>query len=148
MRWNGVVFPATRAYLKAYADRNPAINSKNFESTETGDVTYDMWNQYKRSVKSQSKAIAEIDRIKALDVPWKRYIIYYISLLVTAVAVSIFVGITYRIPTGQIAGISSAFLVCLSIAFGLITFFGFMAEEEQDVEKLCDLYNRIKKERQ
>lgn len=54
---------------------------------------------------------------------------------------------TYRVNSTLIIGICAGFMVSMTVMFMVITFFGFKAEEEQDVEKLCHFYNLIKKER-
>jgi hypothetical protein len=40
-----------------------------------------------------------------------------------------------------------SFLLALAVMFGIITFFGFKAEEVRDIEKLCQYYNQIKTQR-
>lgn len=92
-------------------------------------------------------AITEIDRIKAIDVPWKCYLATYVVLVVLAALGAYVVGMTYRVQSSLVITICVVFLITLTIMFMVITFFGFMAEEVVDVEKLCHFYNLIKRER-
>lgn len=148
IRWNGVVFPATRAYAKSYKDRNPAIqNAESYKKQETGDVTFDMWTHHELSLAKQAFAIEEIDRIKKLDVPWKLYLAIYLVLLTLATILCIWMGFAYLFDTWSLMLSLAGFLACITGAFGLITFFGFMAEEEKDAKKLCNHLNQIKIER-
>ncbi len=148
IKWNGVIFPACKSQLKEYADKNNAIRPPfNYFGQESGDIAYDLQTHVKKSQEKQAFAVFEIDRIKAIDVPWKFYLVIYICLNVSAAIGCYYASMNYRIQTGVLLGIMVGFLVALSIMFGVITFFGFKAEEVRDVEKLCHYYNQIKEER-
>lgn len=92
-------------------------------------------------------AITEIDRIKKVDVPWKLYLVVYVILLILAAIGAYVVGMTYRVSASLVITVCVIYMISLTIMFIVITFFGFKAEEEQDVELLCHFYNLIKKER-
>ena len=147
-KWNGVIFPACLSQLKPHTEKNNAIKpDATYEGKETGDIHYDLGTHVKKSIEKQSFAITEIDRIKAIDVPWKIYLGVFAVLMIGAAIGTYFVAMTIRIPIGSLVGIIIAFIIGLGAVFGLITFFGFKAEEIKDVSKLCDFYNQIKLER-
>jgi hypothetical protein len=87
----------------------------------------------KLSGEKQAFAIAEIDRIKAVDVPWKLFLGIYIFLNFSAAIGCYHASMNYRIKTSTLLLIMFAFLAALSIMFAVITFFGFKAEEHRDV---------------
>lgn len=57
------------------------------------------------------------------------------------------VGMTYRIDMTLVIAITGGFMIALSLTFATITFFSLKTEEEIDTATLCQLQNRIKKER-
>jgi hypothetical protein len=144
-----VIFPATGAWVKTAPDaRNPSIRPSNdYAGEETGDIIFDLSTHVRKSRDKQMFAITEIDRIKKVDVPWKCYLAVYVILIVMAAIGSYIVGLTYRVSSTLVISICIAYMVSLTFMFVVITFFGFKAEEERDVEKLCHFYNLIKKER-
>jgi hypothetical protein len=75
------------------------------------------------------------------------YLIIFICLNISAAIGCYYASMNYRISTSLLLGLMFGFLVALAVLFGIITFFGFKAEEIRDVEKLCHYYNEIKKER-
>jgi len=97
---------------------------------EAGDITFDLSSQVRKSRDSQKFAISEIDRIKAVDVPWKCYLVLYTILIIGAAVGSFIVGMTYRVNSNLIVMICAGFMVSLTVMFMIITFFGFKAEEE------------------
>jgi len=139
----------TTEYVKPFEDaKNPAIRPvKEYEGEDAGDIIFDLSTNVRRSRALQMKAIAEIDRIKKVDVPWKAYLTIYVILIILAAIGSYVVGMFYRVSSTLVISICIGYMVSLTIMFFVITFFGFKAEEEQDVEKLCHFYNLIKKER-
>ena len=88
--------------------------------------------------------IAEIDRIRAVDVPWRMYLILFIILMLLLGLVTGGLFQFLRLPTAFMVLAMISLVVLMVFAFLAITFFGFKEEEIDDAKKLAKLYNAIK----
>jgi len=88
--------------------------------------------------------IARIDRIKAIDVPWKIYLGLFIALSIL-MAVGCFLAQIYiKVDISILLVAMFAFIAVIGIIFSAITFLGVKQEEITDTKKLATLYNKIK----
>ena len=88
--------------------------------------------------------IAEIDRIRAVDVPWRMYLIMFIILMILLGLITGGLFQYLRLPTTFMVLAMITLVVLMVIIFLAITFFGFKQEEIEDAKKLANLYNDIK----
>lgn len=91
-------------------------------------------------------AIKEIDKIKAIDVPWKTYLTLFAVIMIAAAIGCYFALILLRVKIGVILPIVIVFVIATAAVLLLITFEGFREEETRDCYKLSDLHNKLKKE--
>lgn len=94
-----------------------------------------------------SKAIADIDKIRKVEVPiWLYLFIYFLGMLLAFGLSYIMLGVLRLFI--WLAAILVVFLV-LGITFAMtcITYVSFEEEESNDSKELAMLYNKIKRER-
>ena len=94
-----------------------------------------------------AETIAQIDRIRAVDVPWRMYLIMFIILMILLGLITGGLFQSLRLPTSFMILAMVSLVVLMIIIFLTITFFGFKQEEIQDAKRLAALYNEIKVER-
>jgi energy-coupling factor transporter transmembrane protein EcfT len=94
-----------------------------------------------------AETISQIDRIRAVDVPWRMYLIMFIILMILLGLITGGLFQALRLPTTFMILAMVSLVVLMIIAFLVITFYGFKQEEIQDAKRLAALYNEIKVER-
>lgn len=91
--WNGLIFPATLKSLKPYSSKVPSIKPPSlYDGKETGEIVFDIHRQAEESKKAQALAIRDIDKIKAVDVPWKSYLTFF-GLIMCAASIGCYFAI-------------------------------------------------------
>ena len=100
-----------------------------------------------KSKMEMSNAIAEIDRIRKVEVPIKTFLFFFI----------LFTGFIFGLAYIMIGvmrlyiGVAVALIIFLVLsnlfAFSYITYVTFSSEEIEDAYKMAELYNSIKRER-
>jgi len=146
--WNGVIFPVTLRTIKDFKGSNVAIRSpKTYQEVDAGEVSFDIQSSVRRSRKRMAETIAQIDRIRAVDVPWRMYLIMFIILMILLGLITGGLFQSLRLPTSFMILAMVSLVVLMIIIFLCITFFGFKQEEIQDAKRLAALYNEIKVER-
>lgn len=94
-----------------------------------------------------ANTIAEIDRIRAIDVPWKLYLGAFIFLS-TVVCILAWLFSSYvRFDIGYVVLTAALFIFAMLVIFSTITYLGIKEEEIRDCKTLAKLYNRVKKTR-
>jgi len=117
-----------------------------YEGKETGEIVFDIHRQAEQSKIAQYQAIKEIDKIKAIDVPWKFYLSVFALSMIGASIGCYFALILLRVPIGVILPIVIVFVLSVFAVLLLITFEGFREEETRDCHKLSHLHNKLKNE--
>ena len=145
VEWNGVIFPVNLKTIKDFKGSNVAIrNPKSYQDLEAGEVSFDIQASVRRSRKHMADTIAEIDRIRAVDVPWRMYLIMFIILMILLGLITGGLFQYLRLPTTFMILAMISLVVLMVFIFLAITFFGFKQEEIEDAKKLATLYNDIK----
>ena len=145
VEWNGVIFPVNLKTIKDFKGSNVAIrNPKSYQDVEAGEVSFDIQASVRRSRKHMADTIAEIDRIRAVDVPWRMYLIMFIILMILLGVITGGLFQYLRLPTTFMVLAMISLVVLMVFIFLAITFFGFKQEEIEDAKKLANLYNDIK----
>jgi hypothetical protein len=145
--WNGLVFPATLRSLKPYSSKVPSIKPASlYDGKETGEIVFDIHRQAEDSKKAQSSAIRDIDKIKAIDVPWITYLMFFGLIMCAASIGCYFALVLLRVALHVILPIVIFFIFGVAAILLLITFEGFREEETRDCHRLSDLHNKIKLE--
>ena len=145
IEWNGVIFPVSLSTIKDFKGSNVAIrNPKCYQEVEAGEVSFDIQASVRRSRKHMVETIAEIDRIRAVDVPWRMYLIMFIILMLLLGLITGGLFQFLRLPTAFMVLAMITLVVLMVFIFLAITFFGFKEEEIEDAKKLANLYNNIK----
>lgn len=145
--WDGVVFPAVLKSLKPYNNKALSIKpSAVYEGRETGEIVFDIQRQALNSKKQMSDMIKQIDKIKAIDVPWKSYLFLFGLIMIAAAIGSYFAIQLLRVPVSVLVPIIIFFLLGVALALALITWEGFKEEEIRDCEIMANLHNNLKNE--
>lgn len=145
VQWNGLVFPTTLKSLKPFTSKVPSIKpASNYEGKETGEIVFDIHRQAEESKKAQTLAIRDIDKIKAIDVPWITYLLLFGVIMCAASIGCYFAIVLLRVSLGVILPIVISFIIGVAAVLVLITFEGFREEETRDCHRLGELHNKIK----
>lgn len=124
--WNGVIFPVNLKTIKDFKGSNVAIrNPKNYQDIEAGEVSFDIQASVRRSRKHMAETIYEIDRIRAVDVPWRMYLIMFIILMILLGLITGGLFQYIRLPTKFMILTMLTLVVFMILIFILITFCGF-----------------------
>ena len=151
VEWNGLVFPQTLDKLnpfsyKTVAVRDPQLYLK--RGGETGEVGFDLHVMAQRSNSVVEKSLKQIDRIRALDVPWVKYLVLFTTLMSGAIAACIVALSQLRVETNTLVTLCVVFILALAVTLLFITFLSIQQEEIRDSYRLADLQNKIKGEQE
>lgn len=148
--WNGVIYPTQLSDIKFTRrtyDAGDLIINHDHTHSFSDDIRCSLSLNVDNSKKSMSKAIADIDKIRKVEVPiWLYLFIYFLGMLLAFGLSYIMLGVLRLFI--WLAAILVVFLV-LGITFAMtcITYVSFEEEESNDSKELAMLYNKIKRER-
>lgn len=94
-----------------------------------------------------ANTIAEIDRIRTLDVPWKLYLAAFVILSFVVVILCWLGASNIRIDIGYVVLTAALFIIAMLIIFATITYLGIKEEEIRDCKTLATLFNQVKTNR-
>jgi hypothetical protein len=131
-QWNNVIYPIEESELPQFKrnhDVSDIIINVNDKDAFEDDIRCSIGDKVVNSRTSMEQAIAEIDRIRAIDVPIKTYISLYVIFMIFTFGLSYIMTGVMRIHIALSVILIIFLILGNTFAFGMITYVGFQEEE-------------------
>lgn len=142
-----MIYPLHSSALKDVDEQllTPSIKVLPYK-VETGDIKYDLKKRIDQIKEAASQTIAEIDRIRSIDVPWKTYLGVFVFFFAIVIVIAFISNKYVRMDPGFLVGILAGFVVVQLMLVLVFIYCEFREEEVRDCKKLVDLFNKKRAE--
>ena len=131
-QWNNVIYPIEESQLSQFKrnhDVSDIIINVNEKDAYDDDIRCSIGDKVAQCRAAMEQSIAEIDRIRAVDVPIKTYISLYVIFMIFTFGLSYIMTGVMRIHIALSVILIIFLILGNTFAFGMITYVGFQEEE-------------------